>query len=65
MKGVGWDVIKSDRKDFLFHLLADQNNDLLEEVMSMKKAIKDILGQMLEDFEESMKELQNETRKKK
>ena len=28
-----------------------------------KKAIKDIFGQMLEDFEEGMKELQNETRK--
>ena len=54
---------KNDRKDFLFHMLADQNNDLLEEVMNMKKAMKDIIGQMMDDFENGLKEFMDETRK--
>ena len=54
---------KDDRKDFLFHLLADQNNDLLEEVKNMKESMKAIVGQMIDDFEDGIKELKEETRK--
>ena len=54
---------KDGSKDSVLHLLAGQNIDLLEEVMSMKKALKEVVGQMIDDCEESMTELKNEIRK--
>ena len=53
---------KVDTNKLLFKLLAEQNNAVLEEVLSMKKAMKKILGQLIDDFEDGQK-LENMTRK--
>ena len=42
-------IDKVDKNNFLFNLLAEQNTDVLEEVINMKKAIKEFFGQLIDD----------------
>ena len=55
--------MKVDKNKFLFNLLAEQNNDLLEEVINMKKAMIEFFGQLIDDFEDGMNDMKNEARK--
>ena len=54
---------KNDRKNILFNHLAEQNADLMEEVINMKKAMKKMFTQMINDFEEGMDSLKDVTKK--
>ena len=41
--------------------MAEHNADLMEEVLNMKKAMKDLFSQLIEDFEDGMNTLKDET----
>ena len=54
---------KVGKKNLLFNLLAEQNNDVLEEVISMKNDMIKKFCQLIDDFEVGMNVMRNETRK--
>ena len=46
-----------------FSLLSEQNADLMEKVINMKKSMKKLFAQMIDDFEEGVKNFKDDTKK--
>ena len=44
-------------------MLAEQNTDIIEEVINLKNNMKAIIGQLIDDFEEGMQELKDDNKK--
>ena len=53
---------ESAKYNLIFNLVAEQNVDLMEEVTNLKNGIKEVLEQLINEFEDNMKSLKNEVR---
>ena len=54
---------KDERQNMLFSLVAEQNVELMEEMLSLKKGVKAILEQFTYDVEDHLKELKEDFKK--
>ena len=51
------------RKNLLFNLVAEQNADLMEEIINLKKTLKEVLGQVITEFEDNMNDFKDHSKK--
>ena len=54
---------KNSRKNILFNILAEQNVEIIEEVVNLRNSMKEIFKQMLNDFEDGMQDVVKNARK--
>ena len=53
----------TSNKDHLINLIAEQNIDIVEEISNLKKSVKEVLGQLINEFEDNMKVMGEKTAK--
>ena len=51
------------KNNMFFNFVAEQNLEVVEEVMNMKNGMKQVIDQLITDFEDTMKELKDEMMK--